>query len=150
MLSLLKVLQENEMLRQFLRQSGATSITAKLTEAKQRKSEVQAKIVAEFMRQDPVFGNYLLSCWEAFLKKTEDGRNLDFGTLDNYLSFRLDDVGAVYVYPNRTNVIITVLTYSKLDVSNPTLGDRNQTHRRGGAYCRSNRLCCLCCLGFNQ
>lgn len=109
----LKVLQENEMLRQFLRQSGATSITSKLTEAKQRKSEVQAKIVAEFMRQDPVFGNYLLLCWEAFLKTTEDGRNLDFGTLDNYLAFRLDDVGAVYVCPKRTNVITTAFDVIK-------------------------------------
>lgn len=96
-LLLSQVLHENQMLHQALSQSGTTSITTRLTEATRRKSEVQAKIAAGYMRLDPVFGNWLVSCWEAFTKSTEDGRNLEFASLDDYLAFRLDDVAAVYV-----------------------------------------------------
>lgn len=116
----LQVLHENQMLHQALSQSGTTSITTRLTEATRRKSEVQAKIAAGYMRLDPVFGNWLVSCWEAFTKSTEDGRNLEFASLDDYLAFRLDDVAAVYALQYSTS------TYPKKIISDNSLAGLSQ------------------------
>jgi hypothetical protein len=67
-----------------------------LTDKERRKSEVIAKIAAELIRLDPTFGNWYISNWLKFTNINEGIRGVVFSTLDDYVSLRVKDVGAVY------------------------------------------------------
>lgn len=99
------------MLHQALTQSGMTSVSSRVSEKAQRKSEVQAKIAAEYLRLDPVFGDWFISRWETFTKSVEDVRIVQFTSLDDYLAFRIVDAAAEYdrpILPNtNTHNILT-------------------------------------------
>ncbi|RJE25610.1 geranyl-geranyl pyrophosphate [Aspergillus sclerotialis] len=86
--------QENRTLLQALNQSSLDSVLK--SEKARRKSEVQAKIAAEFLRLDRVFGNWFLSYWETFAKSMQDVRNLEFESLDDYLAYRVVDAAAIW------------------------------------------------------
>jgi hypothetical protein len=91
------------MLHQALTQSGMTSVSSRVSEKAQRKSEVQAKIAAEYLRLDPVFGDWFISRWETFTKSVEDVRIAQFASLDDYLAFRIVDAAAEYDRPISPN-----------------------------------------------
>ncbi|KAJ5766240.1 uncharacterized protein N7511_003856 [Penicillium nucicola] len=94
------LLLENKMLHQALTQSGMTSVSTRVSEKAQRKSEVQAKIAAEYLRLDPVFGEWFISRWETFTKSVEDVRSTEFASLDEYLAFRIVDAAADWTLYN--------------------------------------------------
>ncbi|KAJ5306782.1 hypothetical protein N7508_005797 [Penicillium antarcticum] len=94
------LLLENQMLHQALTQSGMTSVSTRVSEKAQRKSEVQAKIAAEYLRLDPVFGNWFISRWETFTKSVEEVRSTEFASLDEYLAFRIVDAAADWTLYN--------------------------------------------------
>ncbi|KAJ6023753.1 hypothetical protein N7540_004550 [Penicillium herquei] len=58
--------KDNNMLFQSLDQNGSATISSVITESGRRKSEVQAKIAAEFLRLDPVFAGRLMSHWKKY------------------------------------------------------------------------------------
>jgi hypothetical protein len=88
------------MLLQALNQGGGTLTLTPLSEAARRKSEVQAKIAAGYLRLDPEFGRWFLSYWEKFTQSMHDVRSLKFATLDDYLAFRVVDAAAMYGHPS--------------------------------------------------
>jgi hypothetical protein len=69
-----------------------------MSEPARRKSEAQAKIAAEFLRLDPIFGSWFLPFWRTWTKATEDIRKLEFASLDEYLKSRVVDVSGRYTY----------------------------------------------------
>ena len=85
------------MLHQAVNQSGMTSVSTRSSDKAQRKSEVQAKIAAEYLRLDPVFGEWFLQKWQTFTACVKDVRSLEFPSLDDYLEFRIVDAAAEYV-----------------------------------------------------
>lgn len=87
------------MLHQAINQSGMTSVSTRISPKAQRKAEVQAKIAAEYLRLDPVFGEWFLNAWQTFTASVQDVRSLEFPTLDDYLAFRIVDAAAEYVSP---------------------------------------------------
>ncbi|EKV06494.1 hypothetical protein PDIG_76910 [Penicillium digitatum PHI26] len=91
---------ENEMLHQAINQSGMTSVSTRISPKAQRKAEVQAKIAAEYLRLDPVFGEWFLNAWQTFTASVQDVRSLEFPTLDDYLAFRIVDAAADWTLYN--------------------------------------------------
>lgn len=85
------------MLHQAINQSGMTSVSTRVSPKAQRKAEVQAKIAAEYLRLDPVFGEWFLKAWQTFTASVQDVRSLEFPNLDDYLAFRIVDAAAEYV-----------------------------------------------------
>ncbi|KAJ5511086.1 hypothetical protein N7453_003189 [Penicillium expansum] len=85
---------ENKMLHQAINQSGMTSVSTRVSPKAQRKAEVQAKIAAEYLRLDPVFGEWFLKAWQTFTASVQDVRSLEFPNLDDYLAFRIVDAAA--------------------------------------------------------
>jgi len=83
-------------LDQTLNQRGMTFSSTIMSESARRKSEAQAKIATEFLRLDPIFGNWFLSFWRTWTKATEDIRKLEFASLDEYLESRVVDVSGRY------------------------------------------------------
>ncbi|KAJ5472245.1 hypothetical protein N7530_006246 [Penicillium desertorum] len=94
------LLLENKMLHQALNQSGMTSVSTRVSDKAQRKSEVQAKIAAEYLRLDPVFGEWFLNKWQTFTACVKDVRSLEFPSLDDYLEFRIVDAAADWTLYN--------------------------------------------------
>lgn len=88
------------MLHQAINQSGMTSVSTRVSPRAQRKAEVQAKIAAEYLRLDPVFGEFFLKAWQTFTTSVQDVRSLEFPCLDDYLAFRIVDAAAEYVSPS--------------------------------------------------
>jgi hypothetical protein len=86
----------NIQLDQTVNQSGMTSRPTLMSEPARRKSEAQAKIAAEFLRLDPIFGSWFLPFWRTWTKATEDIRKLEFSSLDEYLESRVVDVSGRY------------------------------------------------------
>ncbi|KAK4869223.1 hypothetical protein LT330_006223 [Penicillium expansum] len=91
---------ENKMLHQAINQSGMTSVSTRVSPKAQRKAEVQAKIAAEYLRLDPVFGEWFLKAWQTFTASVQDVRSLEFPNLDDYLAFRIVDAAADWTLYN--------------------------------------------------
>ncbi|KAJ5193267.1 hypothetical protein N7449_009409 [Penicillium cf. viridicatum] len=91
---------ENEMLHQAINQSGMTSVSTRVSPKAQRKAEVQARIAAEYLRLDPVFGEFFLKAWQTFTTSVQDVRSLEFPSLDDYLAFRIVDAAADWTLYN--------------------------------------------------
>ncbi|KGO78266.1 Terpenoid synthase [Penicillium italicum] len=91
---------ENEMLHQAINQTGMTSVSTRVSPKAQRKAEVQAKIAAEYLRLDPVFGEWFLKAWQTFTASVQDVRSLEFPSLDDYLEFRIVDAAADWTLYN--------------------------------------------------
>lgn len=87
------------MLHQAVNQSSMGSVSTRVSAKAQRKSEVQAKIAAEYLRLDPAFGEWFLKKWQTFTACVKDVRSLEFPSLDDYLEFRIVDAAAEYVSP---------------------------------------------------
>ncbi|CDM32996.1 hypothetical protein DTO013E5_5797 [Penicillium roqueforti] len=94
------LLLENKMLHQAINQSSMTSVSNRVSAKAQRKSEVQAKIAAEYLRLDPVFGEFFLKAWQTFTASVQDVRSLEFPSLDDYLEFRIVDAAADWTLYN--------------------------------------------------
>ncbi|CAG8947289.1 unnamed protein product [Penicillium salamii] len=88
-------LNDSGVLVQRLTQGGSSPVYSKPSEPARRKADVQAKIAAEFLRLDRVFGFWFLSRWEDFLQSTEDIRVPSFSHLDEYLISRAGVVAPV-------------------------------------------------------
>ncbi|KAJ6032730.1 hypothetical protein N7540_003462 [Penicillium herquei] len=86
----------NTVLDQTLHQSGMTPDSTIASDSARRKAEVQAKIAAEFLRLDPIFGNWFMSYWRKWTKSTEDIRRRHFTSLDEYLEFRVIDAAGIW------------------------------------------------------
>ncbi|CAG7959530.1 unnamed protein product [Penicillium salamii] len=88
-------LNDSGLLFQRLTQGGSPPVYSKPSEPARRKADVQAKIAAEFLRLDRVFGSWFLSRWEDFLQSTEDISVPSFSHLDEYLISRAGVVAPV-------------------------------------------------------
>lgn len=66
-----KALNDSGLFVQRLTQGGSSPVYSKPSEPARRKADVQAKIAAEFLRLDRVFGSWFLSRWEDFLQSTD-------------------------------------------------------------------------------
>ncbi|KAL2856751.1 isoprenoid synthase domain-containing protein [Aspergillus pseudodeflectus] len=93
-LFVIQLLNENKKLLDALNETGCSSSLTIHSDSTRRRSEVQAKIAAECFRLDPMFGRQFILIWEAFMQSTGYARQVDFSCLDNYLTYRLGDVGA--------------------------------------------------------
>ncbi|OQE91319.1 hypothetical protein PENNAL_c0010G00185 [Penicillium nalgiovense] len=94
------LLLENKMLHQAVNQSSMGSVSTRVSAKAQRKSEVQAKIAAEYLRLDPAFGEWFLKKWQTFTACVKDVRSLEFPSLDDYLEFRIVDAAADWTLYN--------------------------------------------------
>ncbi|CAI7590152.1 unnamed protein product [Penicillium glandicola] len=113
------LLLENKMLHQALNQSGMTSVSTRVSDKAQRKAEVQAKIAAEYLRLDPVFGEWFMKQWQTFTASVQDVRSLEFPSLDDYLEFRIVDAAADWtLYNFRWGTGIT-LTPEEENIADP-------------------------------
>jgi len=87
------------MLIQALSQSQMSSLSTRVSERSRRKAEVQAKIAAEYLRLDPVFGEWFFKKWEVLAQSSQDVRSHEFTGLDDYLEFRVVDAATEYDHP---------------------------------------------------
>ena len=64
------------------------------------KSQMQAKLVSELMAIDRERAEVLVKCWEQLVKHAASGsRNREFLHLNDYVPWRILDVGETYISP---------------------------------------------------
>ena len=63
------------------------------------KSQMQTELVSRLMEIDRERAKVLVKCWEQFINHAASGsRNREFLKLDDYVPWRIIDVGETYVF----------------------------------------------------